>query len=367
MIVSLVRPATGLVAAVVLLAMSACGSDGAAPVVADSGSTNIECASGTLNVAGNSSLKSAWATWVEAYQKQCADAALNFDGQGSGYGRTQFVQKHIPMASSLAALAGEQGAQAQQRCAPGKAIDLPMAIIPITLAYNLAGVNNLTLTPQLFARIFDGKITRWNDPQLAAANPGVALPDKNITPVHFSADAGTSENITRFLVSQVPADWPHKPSQTWPNSIGLGSAISTTIVLQIKNTDGALGYVDYSDAVDNQLVLAGLDTGGGPVKISPESVAKVIDATKLNQDGQDITLDLAYGLHQPGAYPAIMFTYFITCTQGLASDEARLVKSFLTFTASDTGQQLAERVHYIPLPAALHAKVQAASAQLPST
>jgi phosphate transport system substrate-binding protein len=366
MIVSLSKPMTCLVAAVLLLGAAAgaagCGSDDnlADDAAAATDGGQIDCAAGTLNVAGNSSLKRAWSAWVEAYQRECADATLNYDGQGSGYGRTQFVQKQVPLASSLAALAGDQRTQARQRCAPGAAVDLPMTVIPISLAYHLDGVDKLTLTPELFARIFEGKITRWNDPQLAAVNPGVALPDKSITPVYFSADAGTSENITRLLVTQVPQEWPHKPSQSWPNSIGIGAAISTTIVSAIKNTDGALGYVDYPDAVDNKLTLAALDSGAGPVTISPATVRKALDAANVNQDGQDTTLDLAYGLDAGDAYPAIMVSYMITCTE----PGSNLVKSFLTFTASDEGQRLSEQLHYIPLPDELRRRVQAVVAQL---
>src|SRR5688572_32607637 len=128
------RAVTGLAAAILLIVGTACGSDNnEAAAAGDTGETIIACASGTLNVAGNSSLKRAWVAWVDAYQQQCADAALNYDGQGSGYGRTQFVQKQVPMASSLAALAGQHRAQAQQRCAPGAAVELPMTVIPIAL------------------------------------------------------------------------------------------------------------------------------------------------------------------------------------------------------------------------------------------
>ncbi len=343
--------------------VAGCGTDD--PAASGGGAAGAaNCASGTFTVAGNSSMKKGIAAWIEAYQQRCTDVAVNFDGQGSGYGRTQFVQKHVPMASSLASLTGDQKVQAQQRCAPGAAVDLPMAIIPITLSYNLPGVDRLILTPSLIARIFDGKIKRWNDPQLVAVNPGVALPDKSITPVFFSADAGTSENLTRFLVKQAPADWPHKPSQSWPVSIGIGAAISTTIVQAVKNTDGALGYVDYPDAVDNKLSLAALDTGKGPVMISSESVAKVLTASTTSQDGQDITLDLAYGLHEAGAYPAIMAVYEITCTRGLPAAQARFVKSFLTLTSSDEGQRLLADARYIPLPPDLHNRVTTAVAQL---
>jgi phosphate transport system substrate-binding protein len=239
-----------------------------------------------------------------------------------------------------------------------------MVITPIAVVYNVSGLSALTLTPALIAKIFNGKTARWNDPAIAALNPGVSLPDKSITPVHRSADSGTSENLTRFLVAQDPADWPYKPSQAWPNSVGLGAAVSTNMVLDVKNTDGAIGYVDNPDAVNNSLKTASVDTGNGPVKIGPDAIGKVVAATKVNQDGQDIALDLAYGLKAAGAYPLLLATYEITCSKGLPAEQQSFVASFLAFTASDAGQEVIVKAGYIPLPGALRGQVRSAVAQL---
>jgi phosphate transport system substrate-binding protein len=327
-------------------------------------STTTNCVTGTFNGAGSSAQKPAVVAWTAAYQQLCSDVAFNYDAQGSNNGRTQFIQKQVPLAGSDAYLVDAQRDQAKQRCAPGTAVNLPMVITPIAVVYNLQGVDKLTLTPVLVGKIFDGKVTRWNDPALTAANPGVSLPDKSITTVHRSADSGTSENLTRFLAAQAPDSWPYKSSQTWPNSLGLGASVSTTMVGEVKNTSGAIGYVDNPDAVKNTLPAAAIDTGSGPVKISPDAVGIVVDATKINQDGSDITLDLAYGVKKPGAYPVLLATYEITCTQGLPADQARFVKSFLTFTSGDAGQGLLGELGYIRLPKALQGKVQAAVAQL---
>jgi phosphate transport system substrate-binding protein len=356
------RRAGWALAAVLLLA--GCNSD--ANVAAQPGGSagGTECPSGTFNGAGSSAQKTAVVAWIDAYQRMCPDVAVNYDAQGSNNGRTQFIQKQVPWAGSDASITGEQKTQADKRCAPGQVVDLPMVITPIAVVYHLSGVASLTLTPSLIARIFDGKITRWSDPQLAATNPGVTLPDKTITTVHRSADSGTSENLTRFLVAQAPADWPHKPSQTWPNSLGLGASVSTTMVLSVKNTDGAIGYVDHPDAIKNAMPVAALDTGNGPVRISDAAIASVVAATKVNQNGQDITLDLAYGLRAPGAYPLVLTTYEITCSKGMAPDERRFVASFLAFMASDVGQALLGPPGYTGLPAALRSRVRTAVAGL---
>jgi phosphate transport system substrate-binding protein len=362
-------PGGAITAAVLVLA--ACGTDAnvASGAAADPGAAaGVECPAGTdLNGAGASSIKIAVTEWIAAYQRQCPDIGINYDAQGSNNGRMQFIQKQVPLAGSDVSLPPQQRGPAQQRCAPGQAVGLPMVIVPIAFAYHLEGVNNLTLTPALVARIFDGKIKKWNDPAIAAANPGVTLPDKTITPVHRSIDSGTSENLTRMLAAQAKADWPYPPSQAWPNNVGPGAALSTNMVLLIKGTDGAVGYVDYSDAISNKLPVAALDTGQGPVKINSTSISKVVDTSKVNKDRLDLTVDIAYGLREPGAYPALMVTSLITCSQGLPADQAGLVKSFVNFTASDPGQQLVAKLGYVPLPNQLRDQVQASAAQLGGT
>ncbi|MGH3391677.1 MAG: phosphate ABC transporter substrate-binding protein PstS [Actinomadura sp.] len=360
---SLLRPFQAIPAALLL---AACGTDAnVAPDAPNPAAASITCPKGTdLNGAGASSIKIAVTNWITAYQSKCPNIGINYDAQGSGNGRTQFINKQVPLAGSDAPLKDEQKAQAQQRCAPGQAVDLPMSIEPIAIVFHLEGVDNLTLTPSLIAKIFDGKIKNWNDPAIGAANPGVTMPDKTITPVHRSADSGTSENLTRFLEAQAKADWPYPPSQAWPNNVGPGAAISTNMVLLVKQTDGAVGYVDNPDALSNKLPTAALDTGNGPVQISPESVGKVIEASKVNKVRLDITVDVAYGLKAAGAYPAIMATYLITCSQGLPADQAGLVKSFVTLTSSDGGQDMLSKPGFVPLPSSLRSQVQASVAQL---
>ena len=354
-------PVAVLAAATLLLA--ACGTDENLPA-ADSAMVG-GCPSGKdLNGAGASSIKLAIADWTAAYQGQCPDIGINYDAQGSGNGRMQFIQKQVPFAGSDVPLPSAQRGPAQQRCAPGQAINLPMAIVPIAIVYHLQGVAKLTLTPSLVAKIFNGKIKQWNDPALVAANPGVSLPNKTITPVHRSADSGTSENLTRFLAAQAKSDWPYPPSQAWPNNVGPGAAVSTNMVLLVKQTDGAIGYVDNPDATSNKLPIAAIDAGAGPVAIGSASIGKVIAASEVDQNGLDITVDVAYGLKAPGAYPALMVTYLITCSRGLPADQAGLVKSFITLTAGDQGQALIAKAGYIPLPTSLRGQVQAAVARL---
>lgn len=355
----------GLVAAA--LALSACGSDNEGTGDGGGGSTpsggtaaGINCADGQLSAAGSSAQKTAYTAWIDAYQQSCSGAAINYDAQGSGNGRTQFIQKQVPLAGSDSALKEEEKGQADARCAPGKAVDLPTVLTPIAVAYNLQGVDKLTLTPTLIGQIFDSKITTWNDPAIAKANPGVTLPNTSITAIHRSSDSGTTDNLTKFLSAQDKTAWPYEPDQAWPAKGGQGAASSAAMVQQIKGADGAVGYVDNPDAVKNDLKTAAIDTGSGGVAISEESVGKAIAAAELTESGGDLTFSIDYGLKEAGAYPAILATYQITCTQGLPAEQAKLVKSFLSYQISDAGQTKLNEIGYVALPTELRSKVRSA-------
>jgi phosphate transport system substrate-binding protein len=368
--VKLQRPGivVGLIASAV--ALSACGSDNTSETPAGSGGTSgaagTNCVKGDFTAAGSSAQKPAFNAWIEAYQTQCGDAAVNYDGQGSGNGRTQFIQKQVPLAGSDSHLSGDQVAAADARCAGGKAVNIPMVLTPVAIVYNVKGVDTLTLTPAILARVFSGKITSWNDPAIAAANSGVSLPATSITPVHRATDSGTTDNFTKFLEAQDKADWTYGTGQAWKAPGGQGAKDSAALVQTVKGTDGAIGYVDGPDATKNSLKPAALDTGSGAVQLTPETVGKAVDAATVTVDGQDITVKINYGLKDAGAYPAILATYEITCTAGLPADQAQFVRSFLSYTASAAGQALLAGVGHVALPASLLTKVQAAVSALPA-
>lgn len=361
------RPAlaAGLLASA--LALAACGTDdnttGAAPSASGT-SDDAACASGSLQAAGSSAQKPAVNAWIEAYQNQCSKAAVTYDGQGSGVGITQFTQGQVPLAGSDSALKEDEQTKADARCDGGKAVDLPMVATPVAIIFNLKGVDTLTVTPEILAKIYSGKITKWNDPLITAANPGVTLPATTVTSVHRSGDSGTTDNFTKFLDAQVPDAWTFGSGKAWKAPGGVGGKDSSAVVQQVRSTDGAIGYVDGPDAKKNSLTPAALDSGNGPVEISADSVGKALSAAQTTVDGQDIKVEINYGLKEAGAYPAILVTYEITCTKGLPADQARLVKSFLTYTASARGQGQLADIGHLPLPADLLKKVQDAVAQL---
>jgi phosphate transport system substrate-binding protein len=361
--------------AVGALALAACGSDntsdnpagnGSPSASGSSGAAAVDCPDGDLNWDGSSAQKQAVNAWIEAFQNKCSSVSINYAGGGSGGGRTSFIQKQIPLAGSDSHLKDPQTGDADKRCSGGKAVDIPMVLTPVAIIYNVKGVDKLTLTPQIIAKIFGGKITTWNDPAIKAANSGVTLPATSITAVHRASDSGTTDNFTKFLDAQDKADWTFGTGQAWKAPGGVGAKDSAALVQNVKGTDGGIGYVDGPDATKNSLTPALLDTGSGGVAISPESVGKAVEAADITVDGSDITVKINYGLTEAGAYPAVLATYEITCTAGLPADQAKFVKSFLTFTASAEGQALLAPLGHIALPASLLTKVQAAVAALPA-
>jgi phosphate transport system substrate-binding protein len=362
----------GLVAGLVAgaLALSACGSDntssGSNGGGGTSGAAAADCASGTLSTGGSSAQKPAMTAWIQAYQNKCGEAAVNYDSQGSGFGVTQFSQGQFPMGGSDSVLKDTEQGPADKRCNGGTAVNIPMVATPVSFVYNLSGVDKLTLTPKILAKIYAGTLTKWNDPEIAQANAGVSLPAKTITAVHRSDDSGTTDNFTKFLDAQDKADWTFGTGKAWKAPGGVGGKSSSGVVQNVTGADGAIGYVDGPDAKKNKLTPALLDVGAGPVEISADSVGKALSLSDVKATGQDIKVKINYGAKEAGAYPAILVTYEITCTRGLPADQAKLVKSFLTFTASDEGQALLAPIGHLPLPSDLISKVRAAVGALGS-
>src|SRR5690606_4457769 len=146
--------------------------------------------------------------------------SVSYGPTGSGAGRKMFLNGAVQLAGSDAAMDAEELAEGTQRCAGGEVIELPLYISPIAVAYHLPDLDvpHVNLTPEVIAAIFNGEIARWDDPAIAATNPGVELPDLAVVPVNRSDDSGTTENFTEYLAAAGGDAWPHEPSGTWPRS-----------------------------------------------------------------------------------------------------------------------------------------------------
>jgi phosphate transport system substrate-binding protein len=339
-----------------VLALAACGSDNTTNTSNNAKIAN--CAKGQLNAEGSSAQNTAMEAWIQNYSSACSGATINYTPSGSGAGVKQFIAGKVPFAGSDSALKPEEQGPADARCKTGKAIDLPMVISPIAVPYNLKGVDKLALSPKALSGIFQGTITKWNDPAIAATNSGATLPATSIQVVFRSKDSGTTDNFTKFLEAASGGDWKLGTGKAWKGKVGQGVPGSGDVAAAVKSTDGAIAYIDGPDAKKNSLTVAALDLGSGPVEISDDSVGKAVAKAQKAVNGNDIKLTLDYSLKEAGAYPLVLVTYEITCEKGLPADQATLVKSFLGYTVSADGQAASAAAGYSKLPAELQTQVK---------
>ncbi len=315
------------------------------------------CAEGELRSSGSTAQGKVMEQWIADYNALC-NANLNaYGGGGSGKGIQDFIGNQVDFAGSDSAMNPEQTTQAtSQRCAGNAPYNLPMVTGPIALAYNVSGVDDLTLTPEVLGGIFSGSITTWNAPEIAAVNAGATLPGLAIQAVHRAEDSGTTENFTKYLKASAPAAWSFDPSKSWAAPGGVAAQGSDGVAKQVAGTDGSIGYVEWGFAVDDELDVAKIDNGGGAVELTAESAGAAVAAAEVTGTGGDLTLKLDYATQEAGAYPVILVTYEIVCSAGNAPDKAALLNSFMGYMATD-GQAGLEELGAAPLPAEIQAQV----------
>ncbi|ROO91094.1 phosphate transport system substrate-binding protein [Actinocorallia herbida] len=342
------------------LALSACGSDDNANVDPSAAPADGNCVEATVNAAGSSAQKNAIDEWIKNYTANCAGAVLNYNPSGSGAGIEAFNGKQASFAGSDSALKPEEATAAQTRCAGNTALNLPMVVGPVAVAYNLEGVDGLQLSPVTLAKIFAGEIKKWNDPAIAADNPDAKLPDEAITTVHRADESGTTDNFTKYLTAVAPDVWKFEGGKVWTAPGGQGGTKSDGVTTLIKQSKGAIGYVEMSYAENAALSTVKVQNGAGEfTELTAESASKTIAGAEVTGTGNDLALKIDYATKTPGAYPIVLVTYEIACEKGLTGPEGEFVKSFLTYTASDAGQAALEGLGYAPLPQEIITKVRA--------
>lgn len=362
----------GRLAAIALagtLALAACGSDnssgsGSGSSSAGSSGGSIACTTGSIKASGSSAQKNAMTTWINTYQQACSGSTINYSPSGSGAGVQDFQNNQTSFAGSDSAISGDDLTKANARCGTGNtAINLPMVVGPIAVAFNLTGITTLTFTPSVLAQIFSGKVTKWNDAAITGLNSGVTLPDATIVTFHRSDSSGTTDNFTKYLAAAAASDWTYGHDKVWKAPGGQGAKGSDGVASALKSTPNSLAYIEYSFTQEGNLGVGKIDNGGGAVELTPESAGKAVAAATIKGTGLDLTLSLDYATKTAGAYPIVLVTYEITCQKGLPADQLGLTKSFLTYTASAAGQgKLNASSGYAPLPPELLPKVQASVA-----
>ncbi|MEU4213921.1 phosphate ABC transporter substrate-binding protein PstS [Actinoplanes sp. NPDC026623] len=345
------------------LALTACGSDNTDSPTGDASVAPGSCTAGQLTAQGSSAQKNAMDEWIKTYQGQCADTKIGYEGTGSGAGIQAFIAGTADFAGSDSALKEEEQPQATAKCPGGQALNLPMVIGPIAVVYNLEGVDGLQLSSPTLAKIFSGKITKWNDAAIAAENSGAKLPATTIASVHRSDESGTTDNFTKYLSKTAEKDWTYSNAKAWKAPGGTGAAKSDGVASAVKSTAGSISYVELSFAENSDLQKAKIKNGAGEyTELTAESAGKTIAGAKVAGTGDDLKLDIDYATTEAGAYPIVLVTYEIACSKG--SPKAALIKGFLTYTSSTSGQSALGELGYAPLPETVRSKVEASVAKI---
>ncbi|WP_160150448.1 phosphate ABC transporter substrate-binding protein PstS [Nonomuraea solani] len=309
-------------------------------------------ASASISGSGSTAQKGAMDAWRAEFHRTHPDLRVDYRANGSGAGIRDFLAGTTAFAGSDVALQPREQVLADRRCG-ARAVHLPMVVGPIALPYNLPSVPDLRLSPTTLTAIFSGRITRWDAREIAADNVGVRLPPSRIRPIHRSDDSGTTHNFTSYL--QAAGRWPHPPSRKWTDA-GRGVAGSDGVTQLVQYVEGSIGYVEYGFASNARLRTAKVRNAAGRfVALSPESATEALDGARRAGENDDLVVKFDYLTKAKGAYPIILVTYEITCSNN--SDP--LVRTFLTYTASDAGQSYLPLYGYAPLPQELLLRVRA--------
>jgi phosphate transport system substrate-binding protein len=355
-------------ALVATLALAACGSDNTDLAGAGNASpgAKADCATGSLTAQGSTAQKNAMDEWIKNYQQRCPGATINYQGTGSGAGVQAFIGGTADFAGSDSALKdGDEQANANKRCGGANAVNLPMVTGPIAVVVNLDGARDLQLRPATIAKIFAGTARTWDDAAIKADNPGASLPSTPILAVHRSDSSGTTDNFTRFLAATAGSDWTYGSDKVWKAPGGQAEKGSDGVATSVKRSTGAIGYVEWSFAQVNNLATAKVGNGAGEfVTLTAESAGKTVAGAQVAGTGNDLKLKIDYATKQAGAYPIVLVSYEIVCERGTPAEKLRLLRSFLTYTASADGQAALARLGYAPLPEPVRTKVESAVAAL---
>ncbi|MFB9725437.1 phosphate ABC transporter substrate-binding protein PstS [Haloechinothrix salitolerans] len=338
-------------ATAIALGLAACG-----PANEQGGGSSESGLSGTINGAGASSQEAAQQAWIAGFTSENPDVTINYDPIGSGGGREQFVAGGTDFGGTDAYLDDKELAGAKKRC--GELVEIPAYVSPVAVIFNLEGVDELNLKPDTIAKIFNQKITKWNDPAIKADNPEAELPDTKITPVNRSDESGTTENFVEYLSAAAGDAWPHEVSGNWPVSGGEAAQGTSGVVQAVKAGNGTIGYADASQAGD--LSTAKVGVGGDFVEYSPEAAAAVLDVSeRVEGRGEySFAFDLARDTKEAGTYPIVLVSYALACAQYEDAETAELVKSYLSYMISEEGQQTAaENAGSAPISDSLREKV----------
>ena len=338
-------PLPRLLLATLAVALAACGGDGG-------GGTGGERVS--LTGAGATFPYPIYSAWFDAYNRETG-VRINYQSIGSGGGIRQFTEGTVDFGATDGPMT-----ETQIAAVDGDVLHVPAVLGAVVLTYNVPtlGETQLKLDGEAIVGIFSGQITRWNDPRLQALNSGATLPDREIVPVHRSDGSGTTYIFTDYL-AKVSPEWQERfgfgTSISWPS--GLGGKGNEGVTQQVKQTEGAIGYVELLYATSNGLAYAQVRNAAGNF-ITPSLASVTAAAEQDLGESTDFRVSIT---NAPGAeaYPIASFTWLLIRPSGLADTaKQQALDTFLAWMTGPEAQRMAADLGYAPLPMPVIERVQ---------
>jgi len=312
-------------------------------------SQNVSAQNILINGVGATFPYPIYSKWAFEYRKVDPTVGINYQSQGSGAGQKSILDRTADFGASDGPMSDADLAKA-----PGKILHIPTVAGADVLTYNLPNNPKLQLDGATVAEIFLGKINRWNDPKIAAQNPGVTLPASAIAVVHRSDGSGTTYIFVDYL-SSVSKDWEtivgRGTAVKWP--AGLGAKGNEGVTEQVKQTTGSIGYVELVYAVQQKLPYASIkNSSGNYIVPSIESVAAALDSAQIPEDFRFSMVN------PPGAqsYPIAGTTWLLVYQKQTNPEKGKKLVEFLKW-AETKGQAMAPALNYAALPAPLSERV----------
>ena len=369
------RLTTAISAMAIALSLAACGggstttgsspspgdtaaSPGATPVAATGTATPSKLALASdvaITAAGASFPAPLYQRWFQDFNKVNPKVQINYQSVGSGAGVEQFTKGTVDFGASDTGMKDDEIAKVP---ADKGVLLLPMTAGSIVIGYNLPDVPELKLPRDVYSEIFQGKITKWNDPKIAAANPGAKLPDQAITIVHRSDGSGTTAVFTKHL-SAISPDWKSAVGDgktvQWP--VGVGAKGNEGVTAQILQTPGSLGYIEYGYAKNNNVKFASLQNKAGTFVVpSDESASQALATVPLPENLRAFIED------PEGAqsYPIVTYTWMLVPKTVADPNKAKAIEAMVEYGLNE-GQKVSSELGYVPLPQSVKEKVAAAA------
>lgn len=344
---NVIRSSQVFLALSLFVVLAACGSEGGNSNGAPSASIKIQGAGATFPAP-------LYQKWISEYGKLNPNLKIDYQSIGSGGGQKQIREMTVDFGASDSPMS-----DADLKSAPSELLHIPMTLGAVCLTYNLQGIKQpLRFSPEVVADIYLGKLKKWNDPKLAADNPGVALPTGDISVVHRSDSSGTTAVFSDYL-AKVSPEWKEKVGSgvalQWP--VGSGGKGNEGVTGQVKQTPNTIGYVELAYAVQNQLPVAVLkNKSGAYITPSFDSVtAAAAGALATTPDDLRVSITDSAGAD---AYPISSYTYVLVYKDQKDPVKGKAVVDYLWWGIHD-GQKYCKDLQYAPLPAEIVKKAEA--------